>query len=92
MRKVRLRVDERSGVERTVAGGLPDRLRENVCHCEPLEPELPREDVMALGETVVARDEPVVARREPVVAVVEPLTDPVEPVPDDTVACEPRDR
>ena len=51
MRKVRLRVDERSGVERTVAGGLPDRLRENVCHCEPLEPELPREDVMALGET-----------------------------------------
>ena len=78
MRNVRLRVPERSGVERTVAGGLPDRLRENVRHCEPLEPELPREEVVALGEAVVARGEPAVARREP--------------VPDDTVACEPRDR
>ena len=73
MRKVRLRVAERSGVERTVAGGLPAWLPENVCHCEPLVRALPREDVVALGEAVVALDEPVVPRREPVVARVEPV-------------------
>ena len=80
VRKVRLRVAERSGVARTVADELPDRLPENVRHCEPLVVLLRPVDVVALGEPVVARVEPVVARREPVVARVEPVVARVEPV------------